>query len=88
MSAANGVSPAAPAQEWTMPWACRECRRFGQARGVVVATGARTTDDELLAKLDRAHRAESPICITPPHRIVHGRLWRLEFTVISSALRS
>jgi hypothetical protein len=47
--------------------------------GIVVTVVQRTTDDEVQNKLDRAHHAQSLVCPTPPHRLLLGRLWRMEF---------
>lgn len=66
-------------QSWTLPWACRECRRHGLVDGIIVALGARTTDDQLRDKLDRAHLAENPACINRVDRLLLGRLSRMEF---------
>jgi|SRR6185295_3225755 len=60
---------------WLMPWACRGCRRFGAVE-VRVEMANRSTNDEIIEKIERDHRALSTTCPVDRRDRVVGRVYR------------
>ncbi len=60
---------------WLMPWACRGCRRYGAVEAKIEMNN-RSTNAELMDKIERDHRALSATCpVSWKERFV-GRLYR------------
>ena len=60
---------------WLMPWACRGCRRHGAVEAKI-AMMDRSTNAELMDKIERDHRAISTTCPVGMKQRVVGRLYR------------
>ena len=61
---------------WGVPWACPECHHWGYV-GACAEEGRRTTDEQLMMFVGRAHRKQTGgSCLRAPERMLLGRARR------------